>query len=290
MNKNIVPRRSTLYMPGANQRALQKARTLPADALILDLEDSVSPDAKLQARDNVLQNVQQGGYGEREVIIRVNGIDTEWGEDDIRTAAASDANAILLPKVQTVAELRCAADLMRVAGQARSLWMMAETPRCVLDIDALCSSGLIDVIVMGNADLAKSMRIPDDPLRTGLLGAMSQCVLAARARGLDILDGVFTDLEDTAGFSAQCLQGRQLGFDGKTLIHPRQIDAANDVFGVADEQAAEAEQVVSAWESAAAQGRGVAVVNGRMIEKLHADESRRLLALHAAQSERERGA
>jgi citrate lyase subunit beta/citryl-CoA lyase len=285
------PRRSVLYMPGSNTRALEKARTLPADGFILDLEDAVAPAAKPEARRNVLAAVAAGGLGAREVVIRVNGLDTPWGAGDIAAAAGSRITAVLFPKIESATQLRAAIGLLdRRNGSHLPVWVMAETPRAVLAIEDIAAlAPRLAAIVMGTADLARSMRLPARAERIGLLPALSQCVLAARARGLDILDGVYTDLRDLAGFRASCQQGRTLGFDGKTLIHPGQIEIANEIFGVSADQAADAARIVAAWESAAAAGRAIAVADGRMVERLHAEEARRVLALHAALSAREAG-
>jgi citrate lyase subunit beta/citryl-CoA lyase len=277
-------RRSVLYVPGFNPRAMDKAKTLEADAIILDLEDAVAPEAKTAARGLVLQALRAGGFGRREVAIRVNGLDTPWGADDLVAVAASGADAVLLPKITGPQEV-CEA-LRRVdAGGGASLqaWVMAETPQAVLAMDSIASlAPRVTVIVMGTADLAKCLRVPPQPPRAGLVTALSLCVLAARARGLDILDGIFTDLRDEPGFREACLQGKALGFDGKTLIHPAQIALANEIFGVSAAQAAEAARIVAAWESATATGKGIAMLDGRMVERLHAEEARRLLALHEA--------
>lgn len=277
-------RRSALYMPGSNPRALDKAKSLDADVVIIDLEDAAAPDAKVAARQSALQAVAAGGYARREVVIRVNGPDTPWGADDVAAVAQSAASAVLFPKVEDARGLREAIRLLDHAGGSRlPVWVMAELPGAILAMDAITSlAPRVAVIVMGTADLAKALRVPADPQRTGLLPALSHCVLAARARGLDILDGIFTDLRDDAGLRDACRQGKALGFDGKTLIHPGQIAAANEIFGVSAEAAADAARVVAAWEAAAAAGRGIAVLDGRMVERLHADDARRVLALHAA--------
>lgn len=279
----VRPRRSALFVPGGNGRALEKSGTLAADVVILDLEDSVLPAAKPEARASVLAALASGQFGHREVVIRINGLDTPWGQADLRAAAASNAHGVLLPKVSTPETLITAArsldDLS--ASPGLRLWSMAETPRGVLDADAIarCTPRL-GVLVMGTADLGKSLRVPEQPGRAGLLPALSHCVLAARAAGLDILDGVYMHLADPAGFRAECIQGRHLGFDGKTLIHPGQIDPCNEIFGVSDAEAALATELIAAWESAAAAGAGVAVHGGRLVEQLHVDDARRLLALH----------
>jgi citrate lyase subunit beta/citryl-CoA lyase len=281
---SIPARRSALYVPGANPRALAKAATLAADVLILDLEDAVLPDAKPGARENV-RKALASGLGQHEVVVRVNGLDTPWGAADIAALAGAAVAALLLPKVDGPAAIQAAAAQLHAAGAPPdlALWAMAETPQGVLNISATCAaSPRLAVIVMGTNDLARALRMPAEAVNGGLVEARSHCVLAARAQGLDILDGVFTDLDDAPGFSEACRHGRLLGFDGKTLIHPRQIQAANELFGVSAAQAAMAAETIAAWEAAAREGRGVAVVRGRMVEQLHADEARRVLALHAA--------
>jgi citrate lyase subunit beta/citryl-CoA lyase len=278
------PRRSALYLPGSNARALEKAQSLEVDVIIIDLEDGVAPAAKVGARQAAAAAVTAGGYGQREVVIRVNSLDTPWGGDDIAAVAGTAAAAVLFPKVEGARELREAIHLLDRSGGSRlPVWVMAELPQAVLSMDAIASlAPRVEVIVMGTADLARALRIPPDPARLGLLPALSQCVLAARARGLDILDGIFTDLRDPAGLRDACRQGKALGFDGKTLIHPGQIAVANEVFGVSAEAAADAARIVAAWESAAAAGQGITVLDGRMVERLHAEEARRVLALHEA--------
>ncbi|UCG73311.1 MAG: CoA ester lyase [Chromatiales bacterium] len=285
MNNPIKPRRSVLYMPGSNGRALQKARTLPADALIFDLEDAVAQQSKTAARTAVLNAISAGGYGYRELVIRVNAPDTPWHEDDLNAVAGSQANAVLLPKVNGPEDVASAGRALRVAGAATDLglWVMAETPDAIRQVDLIATAEpALQAIVMGNNDLAKALRLPADPARTGLLHAMGAAILAARAQGLDILDGAYGDLADQAGFTRECAQGKSLGFDGKTLIHPAQIAPANEIFGVTDEDVRRAEAIVAAWQAADAAGQGVAVADGQMIEALHAESAQRVLALHAA--------
>lgn len=289
------PRRSVLYMPGSNTRALEKAGGLPCDGIIMDLEDAVAPEAKAAAREQVVAAVQAGArnhsWGHREIVIRINGIYTDWGEDDLVAAATSGAEAICVPKIDTLAQLNKVADLMMIAGapETQKIWVMAETPDAILSINTIAGGEpRLEVIVMGTSDLGKALRLPADPARIGLLSALSQCVLAARCHGLDILDGVYGDLADVNGLRSACDQGKALGFDGKTLIHPGQVETANEVFGVSTEEAAQAREVIAAWEAAVEKGHGIAVVNGRMVEKLHADEARRTLALHAATGNSER--
>lgn len=274
------PRRSVLYLPGSNARALDKARNLPADALILDLEDAVAPDAKIAARQRVLDALAQGGYAPREVVIRINGLDTPWGRDDLQAAATSDADAVLLPKIDQPRQIASAAEILAQAGASdrMALWIMLETPLGVLNaVSIAVSHPRVQVLVMGNEDLGHALRVRADGDRTGLLTAMSQCVLAARVHGREILDGVYTALDDPEGLEQICEQGRRLGFDGKTLIHPRQIDTANRVFGPDAEAVERARRIVTAWEQAG--GKGVIVLDGRMIEHLHVGEARRILAL-----------
>ena len=276
-------RRSLLYVPGSHARALEKAVTLPADGLVLDLEDAVLPAAKVSAREAVLTAVAARSFGHREVVIRINGLNTEWGLADLEAAASCAVDGILLSKVDSPVPLLTAAQLLdeRRAPVTLRLWAMAETPEAILAIDeiARCTPRLA-VIVLGTADLGRALRIPPAPGRIGLLAALSRCLLAARAARVDILDGVYPLLTDATGFRAECQHGRSLGFDGKTLIHPGQIETANEIFGVSDSEAAIATELVAAWESAAADGSGVAVVAGRMVERLHADEARRQLALY----------
>ena len=288
---SIRPRRSVLYMPGSNKRALDKARTLPADALIMDLEDAVAPEAKNAARENVIAAIQAGGYGDRELVIRINALHTPWGKKDLVAAATAAVDAVLVPKIDDAAELKKVVDLLAINGAPKQLkvWAMAETPLAMININSIArADARLMVLVMGTSDLAKSLRIPTDSDQNGLRTALSSCVLAARAYGIDILDGVYTDLADIAGFRKSCDQAKRLGFDGKTLIHPSQIEVANTVFGVSEERLAHASEVIAAWDAAAAQGRGIAVLDGQMIEKLHADEARRALALNATITRKQR--
>jgi len=285
MTKTIRPRRSALYMPGSNQRALDKARELPVDVVIMDLEDSVTPDAKESARTNVIAAIAAGGYEHREVIVRINGYGTPWWKDDLVAVATSGANALLAPKIGGADLLSKLGDLLAINGapDEMRLWAMAETPEAIIKINSIANADpRLDVLVIGTSDLAKELRIPPDPDRIGLLPALTASILAARAHGLDILDGVFGDLVDADGFIRSCEQGRKLGFDGKTLIHPGQIEVANRVFGVSATDVAAATEIIKAWEAAVAKGSGIAVVNGRMIENLHAEEARRVLELNAA--------
>ncbi|MDH0684009.1 HpcH/HpaI aldolase/citrate lyase family protein [Achromobacter animicus] len=285
MNAPIRPRRSVLYMPGANARALDKARTLDADALILDLEDAVAPDAKAQARAQVAAALREGGYGRRECIVRVNALDTPWGMDDVRAVAQAGADAVLLPKVESPAQLAALAQALDAAGAPVDLplWAMAETPLGFLRLDAIAGGHeRLAAIVVGTSDLVKDLHARHTPSRDETLLARSLAVMAARAHGLAVLDGVHLDLNDDAGLQDACRQGRDQGFDGKTLIHPRQIAAANAAFAPTAEELDTARKRLDAWRAAQAEGKGVAVVDGALVENLHASEAERVLALAAA--------
>jgi citrate lyase subunit beta / citryl-CoA lyase len=278
----LRPRRSVLYMPGANERALEKARTLPADALILDLEDAVAPEAKTEARQRVCAAVGSGAYGRRELVIRVNGLDTPWHTEDVRAAAEAGPDAVLVPKVNSAVEVHAIERMLADAGapDRTAIWAMVETPVALLSAEALCgASERLTVLVIGTNDLAKELHAEHVPGRAPLLGALSLALLAARATGKVILDGVYNDIRDLPGFEAECLQGRQLGFDGKTLIHPGQLEPCNRIFAPSGADVAGAREVIDAFEEARREGRGVVTVNGRMIENLHVDNARRVLAL-----------
>ena len=279
------PRRSLLFMPGINARAMDKARGLAADCLIFDLEDSVAPDAKAQARVAIAAELARGGYGGRELVLRINGLDTPWAEDDLKAAARMKLDAVLLPKVTGEAEPRRADAILTAAGAPTrlGLWCMMETARGVLHAEAVAASTpRLAALVMGTADLSKELRAAETPLREPMTIALSLCVLAARAYGLAALDGVHFDLEDAAGFEASCRQGRALGFEGKTLIHPKTIDAANAIFGPDTAELGHARAVIAAHGAALAKGSGVAVLDGRLVERLHVENAERLLALAEA--------
>ena len=284
MSPVLRPRRSVLYMPGINPRAIAKARALPADSLVLDLEDSVGPARKEEAREQVLAELAQGGFGRREVVVRINRLDTPWGEADARAVAATGAAAVCLPKVESAAEIHALAALLQQhrAPASMAIWAMIETPLGVLRCADIAAAGHgLQVLAMGTTDLAKELRVPHTPQRLGLLTALGSCVLAARAHQLDILDGVYLDLEDEAGFRQACEQGRELGFDGKTLIHPRQLAAANAVFAPDPQALVRAEKIIVAWQQAEQAGSGVVVVDGQLVEAMHIDEARRQLAIAA---------
>ncbi len=276
------PRRSVLYMPGSNPRALEKGRGLPADGLILDLEDAVAPDAKATARDVVLSALRAGGYGRRELVVRVNALSTSWGQADLVAVARARAQAVLLPKVESADAVRQAEATLVAAGAPDELaiWCMIETPRGVLKSAEIAeASPRLACLVMGTSDLAKDLHAAHTPDRAPMLTSLGLCVLAARASGLAILDGVHLDLADDAGFAASCRQGRELGFDGKTLIHPKTIDAANAAFAPSAEEIAFARKIISAHAEAEAAGKGVVLVDGKLIESLHVQNARRLVAL-----------
>jgi citrate lyase beta subunit len=274
------PRRSALYMPGSKPRALEKARGLAADVLILDLEDAVVPAEKAAARAAVAEAVRARAFGRREVVIRVNGLDTAWGADDLGMAAECRPDAVLIPKVSSASGLGDAEMRLLAAGAPPlPLWAMIETPRGVLRIREIArSSPSLACLVMGTNDLAAELRAAQTPDRAPLMTALSVCVLAARANELAILDGVHNAFRDLEGLRAACRQGRDMGFDGKTLIHPDQLAVANEVFGPSPDEIATAEKHVAAFAEAEAAGRGVAVVDGRIVENLHAAAARRLLA------------
>jgi citrate lyase subunit beta/citryl-CoA lyase len=278
------PRRSALYVPGSNARALAKAGTLPADVLIVDLEDAVAPGAKEEARRAAVVAIRRG-LGRAEIVLRVNGLDTPWGAADLEAAAGSGADAVLLPKVEGADAVREAGRRLEAGGApaSMSLWAMVETPRGVLRAEAVASSSpRLACLVAGTSDLVKDLRARHTPGRAEVLASLSILVLAARASGLAALDGVHLDLDDEAGFAAACRQGRDLGFDGKTLIHPRTLSVANLEFTPGDSELALARRIIEAHEVAGAAGQGVVVVDGRLVEGLHVAEARRLLALAAA--------
>jgi citrate lyase subunit beta/citryl-CoA lyase len=278
----LKPRRSVLYMPGANERALEKAKTLPADALILDLEDAVAPDAKEAARERVCAAAASGDYGEREVTIRVNGIETEWHDADLRAAAQAGPAAIVVPKVNSARDVNNIERALELGGapERTKIWAMVETPVAMLHAEEIATAAeRLTVLVMGTNDLAKELHAEFVPGRAPLLGGLSLALLAARAAGKAILDGVYNDVKDLAGFEAECLQGRQFGFDGKTLIHPSQLEACNRVFAPSAEEIDQSRKIINAFTEARAAGQGVVTVDGRMIENLHVDNALRVLAL-----------
>jgi citrate lyase subunit beta/citryl-CoA lyase len=279
------PRRSVLFLPGNNARAHEKARELPADALIFDLEDSVAPDAKAAARIQIAASLKAGGYGKRELILRVNGAETPWQDDDLRFAAHLRIDGVLLPKVIGADDVLSAETMLAGAGleHRMPLWAMMEVPLAFMRAETIASSTPhLRALVMGTEDLGKDLRTRVMPDRSTLMTALQICVLAARAHGLDPLDSVSPNFKDIEAFSAACRQGRDLGFAGKTLIHPNQIAPANAAFAPNAEEIAEAQRVVDAYAAAKAEGHAVASLDGRMIEQLHADTAQHVLDLAAA--------
>ncbi len=286
---DVVPRRSVLYMPGANTRALEKARTLACDGIIFDLEDAVAPAGKTQARENVRQAVEAGGYGHRELVVRVNGLDSPWGGEDVAEIAPLSIDALLFPKIESLSQIETILHAVDVAGGSHlPLWLMVETPRGILDIQTVAGgSERIQTLVMGTSDLVKELRARHTESRNNLAYALQHCVLAARSAGLDILDGVHLDFRNLESFETVCEQGRAMGFDGKTLIHPTQIEIANRVFGVASEDVAHAREVLNVWRVAQAEGKGIVELDGQLIENLHAADAERILAFAEALADRE---
>ena len=283
------PRHSVLYMPGSNARAIEKARTLPVDGVVLDLEDAVAPEAKEQARQQVAQAVKAGGFGFREVFIRVNGIDTPWHADDLSAAAHAAPDGIVVPKVGKVETLeRIGQRLFDMKTDLKTrVWAMIETPEAIFNINALAaeahdSETRLAGFVMGTNDLAKETRARLMPGRAPMVSWLAICLLAAHAHGIDILDGVYNDLSDAKGFEAECAQARDMGFDGKTLIHPSQVEPCNAIFAPSEAELATAGKIVSAFKAAQAEGKGVVTVDGRMIENLHVEQAERALALASA--------
>jgi citrate lyase subunit beta / citryl-CoA lyase len=285
----IRPRRSMLYMPGSNVRAVEKAKTLPVDGVIIDLEDAVAPDAKETARAHVAQAVRAGGFGHREVMIRLNAIDTPWFAHDFEAAVAARPDAILVPKISTPAQIEMIGTrLLDVhADHHVRLWAMIETPAAIFNIRALAaeaedSESRLAGFVIGTNDLAKETRARLVPGRAPMLPWLASCVLAAHAYGIDVLDGVYNDLSDTEGFAAECAQGRDMGFDGKTLIHPNQIGPCNAVFSPSAEETAQARKMIAAFDLPENHGKGVIQLDGRMVERMHADIARRTVAIAEA--------
>jgi citrate lyase subunit beta / citryl-CoA lyase len=278
------PRRSALYMPGANARALDKARGLAADTLILDLEDAVAPDAKAEARAAVEEALAQGGYGARELIVRINGLDTAWGMADLAMAVASRPHGILAPKVGSARDIEHLERALNRLGAAEdlALWVMIETPDAILNLREIAATARqtrLCAFVMGTNDLAKEMQLVPTPDRLAFLTFLSLSVAAARAAGIAVIDGVYNDIQNTEGFAAECAQGRILGFDGKTLIHPSQFAPANLAFTPEPADIDQAEAVIAAFADPANAGKGVIKVNGRMTELLHLSQARRLVEM-----------
>jgi citrate lyase subunit beta/citryl-CoA lyase len=283
MSDAFRPRRSVLYMPASNHRALEKAKSIPCDALILDLEDAVAPDAKAAARDAACAAAASGEYGAREVTIRVNGIGTEWHAADMVAVCDAGPDAVVVPKVNTADEVRDLATVLERGGapERTRLWAMIETPDAIFNVrEIAAASERLGVLVMGTNDLVKELYAEHVPGRAPLLTALSLALLAARASGTAILDGVYNDVQDADGFLAECRQGRELGFDGKTLIHPGQVEGANTTYAPSQEQVEDARGILQAWEEG--RGSGVVTYHGRMVEHLHVESARRVLAIHDA--------
>jgi citrate lyase subunit beta/citryl-CoA lyase len=282
----IRPRRSPLFMPGSNARALEKARNLPADVIILDLEDSVAPDAKGLARDQVAQAIAAKGFGKREVWVRTNSLDTSWWVDDTAMAGQAKPDGILVPKVSSVEDLKTIGDRLAAihADPSIEVWAMIETARAVLDADKLAAASRdpktrLAGFVFGPNDISRETRIRMQPGRAAMIPMMTHCILASRAYGLEIFDGPYSDFSNVDGFGQECTQGRDLGFDGKTLIHPGQIEACNVIFTPPEEEIAQARKIIAAFEQPENAARGAIRLDGQMVERLHADMARRTIAI-----------
>ncbi len=280
---DFSPLRSVLYMPSSNERALEKAKTIPCDGLILDLEDAVAPDAKPAAREAACSAAASSEYGRRTLTIRVNSIGTEWHDDDLAAAAKAGPHAVVVPKVNSAAEVRQLVDALEKAGAPDHtlLWAMVETPVAVLDaLEIARASERLGAFVLGTNDLVKELYAEHVPGRAPILPSLHQALLAGRAAGIAVLDGVYNDVQDADGFADECRQGREMGFDGKTLIHPGQVDAANEAFAPSEEAVQDARGILEAWEAGA--GSGVVTYHGRMVENLHVESARRTLSMHEA--------
>lgn len=275
------PRRSVLYMPAANARALEKAKTIPTDGLIFDLEDAVAPDAKALARDQAVAAAKSGDYGHREVTIRCNGLDTPWGADDLAAAATSGAAAVVIPKVGSVTYLDQISAGLDAAGAPADMriWAMIETPTAILDCREIAAHERVEVLVMGTNDLYRELRAQMVPDRHPVRSHLATALLAAREAGKVILDGVYNDVRDPEGFAIEARDGFEMGFDGKTLVHPDQVVPTNDIWAPSEEEVAHARKVIAAFEEGTAQGKGVITVDGKMIENLHVEIARRALAV-----------
>ncbi len=285
----IRPRRSVLYMPGSNARALEKAKTLPADGVILDLEDAVAPDAKSAARDQVVAAVKAGGFGAREVFIRINALDTPWSSDDLTAAAAAAPDAILVPKVSAPDQLALIGQrLFDLKTDPRvRIWAMIETPTAIFNVRQIAkaagdSEARLGGFVLGLNDVAKETRARQVPGRTPMVPWITTCLLAAREYGIDILDGVYNDIGNAEGFKQECAQARDFGFDGKTLIHPNQIGPCNDAFSPAPDEVAQARKMIAAFDLPENKDKGVVQLDGRMVERMHAEMARRTVAIAEA--------
>lgn len=280
MTETYRPRRSALYMPGANDKALEKAKGLACDSIIFDTEDSVAPDMKAEAREKVAAAVASGDYGHRELTIRVNSADTEWHEDDLRSAARVGPAGIVVPKVNSAADVAAVERIIESAGvpDHTRLWAMLETPAAIENaVEVATSSERLEVLVMGTNDMAKELRAALVAGRAPLLWGLARCVNAARYAGKVILDGVYNDVRNAEGFESECAQGAEMGFDGKTIIHPSQVEPCNSAFSPSADEIEYSRRVIAAWDAGLAEGRGVITVDGKMVENLHVDNARRAL-------------
>jgi len=279
---SLRPRRSVLYMPAANERALEKAKTIPADAIIFDLEDAVAPEAKEAARPNAVAAASSDAYGSRELTIRCNGLDTPWGADDIAAAARSGAAAVVIPKVSSAQYLDEIEARLTASGapESMTIWAMIETPTAVFDVRSIAAHPRVSSLVIGTNDLARELRSAlHAPGRHPLVPHLAASIAAAREFGKVVLDGVYNDVKDLDGFRTECVQGFEMGFDGKTLIHPGQVDIANEVWAPTEDEVVHARKVIAAFDEGLAEGRGVITVDGRMIEHLHVANAQRVLAV-----------
>ncbi|CAA0115098.1 (3S)-malyl-CoA thioesterase [BD1-7 clade bacterium] len=274
----IKPRRSALYMPCSNQRALEKAQGLAADVLLFDLEDAVAPDAKDEARVNIVKALAERDYGFREKIVRVNSVDTDWGFDDLKALAESTFDGVCLPKVESEEQINQA---LAVLGRDVPIWTMIETPKGVINVEAIAAHPQVAALVMGTNDLAKELRVTQSESRAEFTYALGKCVMAARAFTVDILDGVYNQLDNADGYADVCLHGKSLGFDGKTVIHPKQLDVANSTFMPDKTELASARNIIEVWNAATSGGQepGVLVVDGKLVEALHVESAKRVVAI-----------
>ena len=283
----LRPRRSVLYMPAANERALEKAKGIASDALIFDLEDAVSPESKDAARENAVRAASSGEYGKREITIRCNGLDTPWGAADIAAAAKSCASSIVIPKVGDAAAVDAVSKHLDAAGAPAEMliWAMVETPSAIFNARAIAAHPRVAVLVMGTNDLVKELHAVQVPGRAPVMSHLATALLAAREADKPILDGVYNDIKNADGFRAECVQGMQMGFDGKTLIHPDQVAIANEVWAPSEAEVDHARRVIEAFDSARAEGKGVVQLDGKMIENLHVANAERLIAIASAIAE-----
>jgi len=283
----LRPRRSVLYMPAANERALEKAKTIASDALIFDLEDAVSPESKDAARENAVRAASSGEYGKREITIRCNGLDTPWGAADIAAAAKSCASSIVIPKVGDAAAVDAVSKHLDAAGAPAEMliWAMIETPSAIFNARAIAAHPRVAVLVMGTNDLVKELHAVQVPGRAPVMSHLATALLAAREADKPILDGVYNDIKNAEGFRAECVQGMQMGFDGKTLIHPDQVAIANEVWAPSEAEVEHARRVIEAFDAARAEGKGVVQLDGKMIENLHVANAERLIAIASAIAE-----